>query len=173
MIAYKSFMQEVVKVAELNMEKAKEIYAVMCSMLDNEDWHYEKKEEDLVIKSGVRGDNLPIEFIMRVNPRNEIVSFMSWLPFKVEESKLVDIAVATCIVNYALVDGSFDFDMSDGSVMFRLTSSYKASTLGEELFKYMLMAALTTVDEYSSKFFMISKGMMSIEQFIASEKESK
>ena len=45
-------------------------------MLDNRDWHYEKIEEDLVIKSGVKGDDLPIDFIMKVNPHNEIVSFI-------------------------------------------------------------------------------------------------
>lgn len=57
--------------------------------------------------------------------------------------------------------------------MFRLTSSYKASTLGEELFQYILMAALSTVDAYGDNFYMTSKGVMTIEQLIASEKESK
>ena len=158
--------------AEVNMRKAKETYEVLCRMLDNRDWRYEKIEEDLVIKSGVKGNDFPIEFIMRVNPRNEIVSFFSWMPFKVEESKRIDLALATCVANYGLADGSFDYDLKDGEILFRLTSSYRESTLSEELFEYMLMVSASTVDDYNDKFFMISKGMMTLEQFIASEQES-
>lgn len=158
--------------AEVNMEKAKEMYALLCKMLDNRNWHYDKLEDDLVIKSSVKGDDLPIDFIMRVNPRNEIVSYISWMPFKVEESKRVDVALATCIANYGLADGSFDFDINDGTLMFRLTSSYRESTLSEDLFEYMLMVSALTVDEYNDKFFMISKGMLTVQQFIESRNNS-
>lgn len=158
--------------AEVNMAKAKETYALLCKMLDNRDWYYEKIEEDLVIKSGVKGDDLPIDFIMRVNPRNEIVSFISWMPFKVDESKRIDMALATCVANYGLADGSFDYNLADGTILFRLTSSYRESTLSEDLFEYMLMVAASTVDEYNDKFFMISKGMLTIQQFIESEQKS-
>lgn len=158
--------------AEVNLAKAKETYEMLCKMLDNRDWHYDKFENDLTVKSGVKGDDFPIEFIMRVNPRNEVVSFLSWLPFKIDESKRVDMALATCAVNYKLADGSFDFDLSDGTLLFRLTSSYRNSTLSEELFEYMLMIAATTVDEYNDKFFMISKGMLTIQQFLEAEQNS-
>ncbi len=158
--------------AEVNMVKAKETYAILCRMLDNKGWHYEKIEDDLVIKSGVKGDDLPIKFIMRVNPRNEVVSFISWMPFNVDEEKRIDMALAVCIANYGLVDGSFDYDLSDGSILFRLTSSYKDTVLSESLLEYMLMVAASTVDEYNDKFFMITKGMLSIQQFMESEQNS-
>lgn len=158
--------------AEPNMTKAKETFASLCRMLDNRNWHYDKIEEDLMIKSSVKGEDLPIDFIMRVNPRNEIVSFLSWMPFKVEESKRVDVALATCVVNYILADGSFDYDLTDGSILFRMTSSYRGSVLSEDLFEYMLMVAASTVDDYNDKFFMISKGMLTIQQFIESEQQS-
>jgi len=158
--------------AEVNMEKAKETYALLCKMLDNRDWHYDKIEEDLVIKSGVKGEDLPIDFIMRVNPRNQVVSFISWLPFKTDETKRVDMALAVSVANYGMVDGSFDYDLSDGTILFRLTSSYRESILSEELFEYMLMVSAATVDAYNDKFFMISKGMLSVQQFIESEKKS-
>lgn len=155
--------------AEVNMTRAKETYNTLCKMLDNRDWHYDKIEEDLVIKSSVKGDDLPIDFIMRVNPRNEIVSFISWLPFKIDESKRVDLALAICAANYVLADGSFDYDLSDGTVLFRLTSSYRESVLSEDLLEYMLMVSATTVDQYNDKFFMISKGMLTVQQFIEQE----
>ena len=54
-------------------------------------------------------------------------------------------------------------------ILFRLTSSYRESILSEDLFEYMIMIAASTVDVYNDKFFMISKGMLSIQQFIESE----
>lgn len=155
--------------AEINMVKAKETFATLCSMLDNRGWHYEKNEEKLLIKSGVKGDDLPIDFIMTVDPQSEIVTFLSLLPFKADEAKRIDMALAVCVANYGLKDGSFDYKVEDGSIIFRLTSSYRGSTLSEDLFEYMLMLSATTVDEYNDKFFMISKGAMSIQQFIESE----
>ena len=154
-----------------NMKKALEVYNTLCNMLDHKGWKYNKMEDELMIKSGVRGDDFPIDFYMRVNPRNEVVSFISLLPFTVAEDKRVDLAIAICAANYGLVDGSFDFDITDGSIMFRLTSSYKDSALGEDLFEYMLMVSASTIDEYNDKFFMITKGMLPLEQFIASETE--
>lgn len=106
---------------------------------------------------------------MRVNPRNELVSFISLLPFKAEESKRIDMALAICVANYGLKDGSFDYDLSDGTILFRLTSSYRDSILSEKLFEYMLLVAASTVDNYNDKFFMISKGMLPVQQFIESE----
>lgn len=155
--------------AEVNMTKARETFATLCSMLDNKGWHYEKKEDELLIKSGAKGDDLPIDFIMTVDPQSEIVTFLSLLPFKADEDKRIDMALAVCVANYGLKDGSFDYKVEDGSIIFRLTSSYRGSTLSEDLFEYMLMVSATTVDEYNDKFFMISKGAMSIQQFIESE----
>ena len=152
-----------------DMRKAMEVYNTMCDMLDRKEWKYNKIEDELMIKSGVKGDDLPIDFFMRVNPRNEVVSFISILPFDIAEDKRIDLAIAICAANYGMVDGSFDFDITDGSIMFRLTSSYKDSQLGEDLFEYMLMVGASTVDEYNDKFFMISKGMLPLEQFIADE----
>ena len=73
-------------------------------------------------------------------------------------------------MNDRLVDGSFDFDMAEGRISFRLTTSYIESILGKKLFEYMLMVSASTIDEYNDKFLMISKGMISFEQFLDSEK---
>ena len=157
---------------EMNMRKAVEVYNTLIHMLDTRDWKYEKHEDQLLIKSGIRGDDLPIEFIVLVKPRNQVVQFYSSLPFRMPEDKRVDAAIAVCVANYGLVDGSFDYDISDGEIRYRLTSSYRESTLGEDLFEYMIMVAASTVDQYNDKFFMLSKGMMSVQQFIEQENNS-
>lgn len=154
---------------EMNMQKAKEVFDTLIKMLDTRDWQYEKHEDKLLVKSCIKGEDLPIEFIVVVNPRNEVVQFISAMPFNMPKDKRIDGAVAVCVANYGIVDGSFDYDLRDGEIRFRLTSSYRESTLGEDLFEYMIMISASTVDRYNDKFFMIAKGMMTVQQFIEQE----
>ena len=152
-----------------NLVKARAVYNTLIEMLDSRDWKYEKHEDKLLIKSGIQGDDFPVEYIMLVNPRNEVVQFLSSLPFKMPEDKRVDGALAVCVANYGLVDGSFDYDLTDGEIRYRLTSSYRESELSPALFEYMMMVAASTVDNYNDRFFMLSKGMITIQQFIEQE----
>ena len=155
--------------AEVNMQKAKEVYASLIRMLDSINWSYDKDEPNLIIKSGVNGDDLPVEFLVVVNPKNEVVQFISQLPFNAPEDKRIDLAIAVNVANWGLCDGSFDYNVKDGRIIFRMTSSYRESVLGQELFKYLIMVAASTVDKYNDKFFMIAKGMISVQQFIQQE----
>ena len=151
---------------DVNMAKAREVFDGIVSMLDTRDWKYEKFEDDLLIRSGIKGDDLPVEFILFVKPQNQVVQFISKLPFNIPEDKRVDAAIAVSVANYGLVDGSFDYDINDGGIRYRLTSSYRDSYLSHDLFEYMIMCAASTVDQYNDRFFMLAKGMMTIQQFI-------
>jgi len=156
---------------ELDMIKAKEVYDTIVSMMDAIGWKYEKHEEDLVIKSGAQGDDLPMDLLLIVDPKSQIVQLISRMPFNVPEDKRFDAAVAICVANYGLKDGSFDYDINDGEIRFRLTSSYRESILSKELFVYMIGVSIGTIDQYNDKFFMLSKGVMSIQQFIEQENQ--
>lgn len=151
---------------EKNMKQAQTVYETICKTLESRDWNFTRHDEDLTITCGARGEDLPMDIILVVNPRAQVVSLFSPMPFKIAEEKRVDAALAVCIANYGLVNGSFDYDLSDGEIRFRLTSSYRESILSEELFNYMIVVAAGTVDDYNDKFLMISKGMFSIEQFV-------
>lgn len=148
------------------MKEAKKVFDSLVNMLDSRDWKYEKFEDELLIRSGIKGDDLPIEFIMVVKPKNQLVQFLSKLPFSMPDDKRVDGAIAVCAANYGLIDGSFDYDISDGEIIFRLNSSYRESVLGPDLFEYMIMVSASTIDNYNDKFFMLAKGMITVEQFL-------
>lgn len=152
--------------SEVDMKKAKEVFKTIVSMLDSRGWKYEKIEDELIIRSTVTGEDLPIEFIIKVQPKNELVSFLSQMPFVMAEDKLIDGALATCAANYNLIDGSFDYDLSSGNIIFRLTTSYRSSTLSEDVFEYMVMVSSLTIDEYNDKFLMLSKGVIDLQKFI-------
>lgn len=151
---------------EIDMKKAKEVFNSLTRMLDTRDWKYEKHEEDLFIKSSIRGDDLPVDFFVLVKPNSEVVQFISSLPFRMPEDKRVDGAIAVCKANYGLINGSFDYDLSDGEIRFRLTTSYRDTVLSDDLLEYMIMVSASTVDNYNDKFFMMAKGMLTVQQFI-------
>lgn len=158
--------------SEVNMKQAKEVFATLVKMLDTRDWKYSKDEENLIIRSGVKGDDLPVEFIIAIDAEREVVRFLSKLPFSMPEDKRVDGAIAVCVANNGMVNGSFDYDISDGDIIFRLTSSFKSgSILSEDLFEYMIMVSASTVDRYNDRLFMLAKGMITIQQFIEKENE--
>lgn len=155
---------------KIKMERANEVYNTLTTMLDARDWNYKKDEEKLLIKSGIKGDDLPVEFFIVVKPNNEVVQFISVLPFNMPEDKRVDGAIAVSIANYGLIEGSFDYDIMDGEISFRLTTSYRGgSTISDDLLESMIYIASSTVDQYNDKFFMIAKGMMTIEQLIETD----
>ncbi|MBQ8515797.1 MAG: YbjN domain-containing protein [Ruminococcus sp.] len=154
---------------ERKMKFAQSTYATVCKMFDAQGWHYDRHDDDLVIHATMRGDDLPIEFLVIVDADRQLVSFISPMPFEVNEDKRMDMAIAVTVANYGLADGSFDYNLADGSIRFRMTSSFRESILGAELFEYMVFVACKTVDVYNDKFLMLAKGMMDIEKFIEME----
>lgn len=153
-----------------DINQAKKIYSTMVQALNKKEWKFEGKEEELVITSGYQGEDIPIRFFLRVDPKRQVIQFISPLPFDMAEDKRVDGAIAVCVANYGLVNGSFDYDLNDGEIRFRLTTSYCGCDIGEEFFMDMLATALLTTDQYNDKFLMLSKGVMTIQQFIEQDK---
>lgn len=155
--------------AELkNLEQAKAVFSTLCQALDNHDWRYKKDAEKLVVECGARGDDLPMDITVKVDVDRMLVLLLSHLPYVVQEDKRLDIAIAVSAINNVLVDGCFDYDLASGHMFFRMTNSFIESTIGEEVFSYMLFCSCQTIDEYNDKFLMLAKGMLSIEQFLSS-----
>lgn len=152
---------------EIKMELAKEVYAGLCAALDRREWRYEKEEDKLLVHFGVRGDDIPMNFIIIVDAERQLIRVMSPLPFKFGEEKRIDGAIATCAASYGLADGSFDYDITTGAVVFRMTATYRESKLGDGLFQYLISCSSAVVDEYNDKFLAVDKGIISIEDFIA------
>lgn len=134
--------------------------------MEHHDWHFKKDEENLTIECGAQGDDLPMEITIVVDPERMLIILMSHLPFVMSEDKRLDTAVAVSAVNFALVDGSFDYDIKSGHMIFRMSNSFRESLIGEDLFIYMILVSCHTIDEYNDKFLMLSKGIITLEQFI-------
>jgi len=155
---------------EQMLAKAKKVYKAMIAGLNKKEWNFDEDEEKLTIYSSCTGEDIPMKFIVRIDAEREVIKFLSPMPFSMAEDKRVDGAIAVCVANYGLVNGSFDYDVTDGSILFRLTTSYAACEIGEDFFMDMISTALWTADKYNDKFLMLSKGVITLQQFMESDK---
>ena len=149
-----------------DMMYAQEAFDTLCRSIENIGWKYKKMEDELKIMFGVGGDDIPMNFLIIIDAERQLVRILSLIPFQMNSDKIVEGAVATSIINYLLADGSFDLDVETGHIMFRLTSSFRESLLGEELFKYMVLIACHTVDKYNDQLCDLNDGKITLEQFI-------
>ena len=149
------------------MNLAKQVYQTLCDAIDNRGWKYGKDEEKLVVHFGVNGDDIPMQFVLVVDAERQLVRLMSPLSCKMSESKRMEGALATCAASYGMANGNFDYNLSTGEIIFRMTASFRGSVIGEGLFQYMISCACAMVDKYNDQFLAIDKGMLSIADFIA------
>ena len=151
----------------MKMEHAKQVYGILCDAIDRRSWKYGKDEEKLLVHFGVSGDDIPMNFILVVDADRQLIRLMSPMPFKFCQDKRMEGAIATCAASNTMADGNFDYDLSDGEVVFRMTASFRESVIGEGLFQYMIDCSCAMVDKYNDLFLAVDKGLLSIADFLA------
>lgn len=151
---------------ENKLKQAKAAYKTLCEMLDGDDWHYEADAEELAITCSARGEDLTMKLKVRVDPERLIISLYSPMPFAVPLERRKAAAIAVCAANRNIVDGSFDYDFTDGTICFRMTACYRDSLIGKDLFEYLMYVSCATIDAYNDKFLMVAKSKMSVEEII-------
>ena len=152
---------------EKQIQQAQTIYEKLCRVLDGYDWQYEKNDETRSIKCGFRGEDIPIELNIEVDVERTLVLVISCMSYTIQEDKRLDLAIAISAVNSTLVDCCFDYDISKGNIFFRMANTFLDRELSETLLAYMLVVSCHHIDSFNDKFLMISKGMLSIEQFLS------
>jgi hypothetical protein len=153
----------------INGMTSREAFNAVCAMLENHNLKYEADASELKILCGIQGEDFPVRMQIIIDDDHKLVALYSQLPFEVQENKRIDMALAISQINNHLADGSFDYDMRDGSILFRLTLSYIDSIIGEDALFYQLLISFQTIDEYNDKLFLVSNGSISIEDFLSSE----
>lgn len=151
---------------ELKTALAKQTYRTLLNAIEANGWTCSHNDAQLNLNFGVHGDDLDMEFYVLVDAEQQIVRLISRLPFKFPGDKIVDGAIATGIANYALIDGNFDLDIVRGDVLFRMTTGFQSSVVSKEVFINLVNYAAWAVDKFNDKLFMVSSGMMSVNDFI-------
>ena len=145
--------------------KAKRVYATIVASMDAQNLKYRRDDEALRVDLTFSTDDLDVALRFFVDENRQLVRLLSFLPGSFPEDKRVEGAVATCIANHGMVDGSFDYDFSDGEIVFKLVNSYRDSDISTEVVAYMLRVALGMVDQYNDRFYDLARGKMTIKEF--------
>ena len=148
------------------LNQAQKVYQTICKAMNEDGWKCQKDDENLVIETNAQGDGLPIELFVDVEAERQIVQVLSRLPIKIPDDRRLDAALAVCAVNDKLAHGCFDFSVEKGTLFFRMSSSFRDSDIDGEAYLYMLYISCRTIDKYSDKFFMLGKGLLTVEKFL-------
>lgn len=132
-------------------------YITLCNVLERNDIGYERDDKDLCVKCNVIGNNTEMNMLFAINPSKMLITLFCPISIKAEKEKMADMALAVCMVNNTLADGSFCLDTRDGLMYYKVTSSFYESNVNETVFEYMLSTAVNTVDEYYEKFDKLAK----------------
>ena len=146
--------------------KGEAVYASFKRHFDDQGFRYTAHEDDHVIQATFGGDDLPMPMIIRVDDEREVITLMTNIPINMPEEKRIDAAVAITIINYQLLNGSFQMDMRDGKIIFSVAQSFCDCEVSDNLIRYLMSISIKSTDEYNDKLFMLGKGLMTLDQFI-------
>lgn len=143
-----------------------QVYNSLCEAMRDMEFAFDKKEEELIILSGVQGEDLPMPFMIRVSDDKQLVSFVSVVPVEVNERAKKTVIVALNEINMYLLDGCFAYDEAQAHIMFRSALTYRDALIGKGALKKMIMLSLSAVEAYNDKIQKIVTKEMTIQEAI-------
>lgn len=146
--------------------QTKQVYNSLCEAMQDMEFSFDKKEEELLILSGAQGEDLPMPFMVRVSDERQIVSFVSVIPVEIKESMQKNVIVALNEINMYLLDGCFAYDVAQSHVIFRSALTYRDALIGKGALKQMIMLSLSAVEAYNDKIQKIIENEMTIPEII-------
>lgn len=153
--------------ADVNlMEKAIAEYDLLCNTLNEMGWRYERDKSKLSVETMVQGEDIPIRYFIQIVPDVQLLQIYSHMPFTVPEDKRLEMSYILNCINSKLVDGSFDFNIDNGGLLFRVTSSFIDSEIGNLVFTYAIQITAAVVDEYNDKLYEYAEGKITFEQLM-------
>lgn len=150
---------------EMKELNAKKIYDLVISVLDKRGWHYDNSEE-MVIRYSVKGDDLPIDFVINIDVERQFLQILSPFSFNFSEEKRVEGAVAVSALNLMLLYGSFDYNFEKGIICYRMTVPFSESEIGFGLIDFLVSCTCSLIDDYNDSLFALGKGYININEFM-------
>jgi|GEM_PF-2089371 len=115
--------------------------------LDSQKWRYSVSNDQLGFSFGITTDRLPFQYQISVSPESESVYLSVGQDLVVPHDKRIAMAYALCAVNDYLVDGCFDYSVSEGKMSFRVVVAYGDAEFGATTVEYMINVAYSTLNK--------------------------
>ena len=105
-----------------------------------------KDEKGILTK--FHGENGELECYGIVDEAQERFVFYSECPVPAPENKLAAVAEFITRANHELVMGNFEFDYSDGEILFKTSIDVEGAELSVPLVKHVVLSNVLTLDKY-------------------------
>lgn len=151
---------------EMMIKNAKRVYDTLIESFESQDLKFEKDDDNFTVQLSMKGDDLPMDIMFRINPYLGSIICTSLMPFEVPEGKVTEVLYAVNALNARFGVGNFEYDPGTNKIAFRVTTTYADCIVGKGLFIQLLVMCTTIIDEYNDKFFMFVKDKIGFEAFM-------
>lgn len=142
-------------------------YQSLKNYLNKNDLHYtEDQEDNKAIYISFDTKDFPIQNRIVITESPNTLVLYSYFTFEVEEEKRLEAAMGVAMVNYALSAGCFDFDVTNGKMVFRIQTCYSQDgRIEDDFISYLIINANHIVDYFNDKLFFLVSGKTSLDDF--------
>lgn len=152
---------------DIKIKAAEELYALICDTVKQRNFEHKQNITEKSVELVVNVDDRTIRPQICVDQKNELVSFLHDVNCGFGITKCLDGAVAASTVTAKLQYGSFDFNYSNNTVIFRLEIPYTSSQISSETINFMLDYTITAINSYEQDFIDLSHGKIDLDAFLA------
>lgn len=147
-------MSEVTEKALKMRETVKEAFGLLG-------FDYELDNDGATFCFKVTGEDLAIPGF--INVYNRCYDVKSYVPCDVGQDKMIDVILLCNYLNTLIPYGTVYYDTKPDAVIFRIEQFHDESLVSAEQVKIAVLTSLNIIDEFNDKFFMLVKGMISLE----------
>jgi len=142
--------------------------------LRQDDWRFDVDEERQVIRTGFRGRNGSYRLIVNLQKERDALLFSApgYLTVPEEHDNKDEVLSAMMAINYQLLLGNFERDISDGEIRFRLAVPLEDNDFTYEQFQRCLFTLAYTIDKYYPIFQRMLWAGLTAEQALAEEESA-
>ena len=127
-------------------QSAKDVMGIIEKVFIKREYEYKYEQDDSVIVSMFKGDDLPIGVVIAANDDNKVLSINCKLMFEIPESSRSAVLEKFNEINTNIAVGTFV--LSDGDPIFRLSHMYNLFPVDEDLVEALLNIAVAITDHH-------------------------
>ena len=141
-----------------------QIFDMVCEVLRTTGLQHNYNKNELVVVCSYAGAKSAHQFVMKVDKERELIMFGEQLQIKVKDDKKDDMAKAVCVANGHIGMGRFLYDL-DSTISYEIIQSYSGCVINPVFIQRTLVMFLTTLERYESRFELLNKGKIDVENF--------
>jgi hypothetical protein len=120
----------------------------MVAFFTNDDWTFTKIQGQPILQMGYQGENGQFICYARANENPQQFAFYSIFPMLAPEERKLAIAEFITRANYGMVIGNFEFNFSNGEILYKTSIDVEGDRLTATLIKRLVYTNIAIADQY-------------------------